>query len=209
MTDVRTAYNQWSEQYDSNFNPTRDMEAVVLRDLLADKSFDSCLEIGCGTGKNSEYLATKAKQVLAVDLSEEMMARAKQKLTAENIQFTQADITGDWPFAKDKTFDLATFSLILEHIENLHDVFTKLKTVIKPGGYVYIAELHPFKQYGGSRARFETEEGLQTVHGFQHHISDFTNAAADNCFRIELIKEYFDEPDITGIPRVLAMLFSR
>lgn len=56
---VEGAYNQWSEQYDSNENKTRDLEAIALREMLGKIQFENCLEIGCGTGKNTEWLKTK------------------------------------------------------------------------------------------------------------------------------------------------------
>src|SRR5690606_10346613 len=114
--------------------------------------------IGCGTGKNTEWLLTKAKQITAVDLSEEMLAKAHKKITSEKVRFIQADITKAWTFADSQEFDLVTFSLVLEHIENLDEVFEKLAKVTNPNSFVYIGELHPFKQYTGTKARFETDE---------------------------------------------------
>ncbi|MBE0655268.1 MAG: methyltransferase domain-containing protein [Bacteroidales bacterium] len=70
---IRHAYNQWAAQYDFNQNKTRDLEAISLRSLLNGIYFENCLEIGCGTGKNTEWLITRAKHVTAVDLSEEML----------------------------------------------------------------------------------------------------------------------------------------
>jgi predicted TPR repeat methyltransferase len=75
--DIKQAYNIWADQYDSNSNKTRDLEAISLRTTLQDFQFNNCLEIGCGTGKNTAYLVTIAKQVTAVDLSEEMLSKAK------------------------------------------------------------------------------------------------------------------------------------
>ena len=71
--EVKKAYNVWAEQYDTNENKTRDLEAISLRTTLADFSFNTCLEIGCGTGKNTEWLLTKASHITAIDLSDEML----------------------------------------------------------------------------------------------------------------------------------------
>src|SRR4051794_36488810 len=135
--NIRQAYNSWAEQYDTNNNKTRDLEAKALRKTLADIEFNSCLEIGCGTGKNTEWLVTKSKEVTAVDLSEEMLAKAKEKISAGKVSFLQADITKTWTFAG-KSFDLVTFSLVLEHIEDLESIFKEVANAIVDGGYVYI-----------------------------------------------------------------------
>ncbi|MDP2386830.1 MAG: class I SAM-dependent methyltransferase [Bacteroidota bacterium] len=206
--NIKQAYNSWAEQYDSNDNKTRDLEAISLRETLSGIQFDTCLEIGCGTGKNTEWLITKAKQVTAVDLSDEMLVKAKEKIKSDKVSFHQADITEDWTFAN-KQFDLVTFSLMLEHIEDLDAVFKKVSKVVSPGGFVYVGELHPFKQYSGTKARFDTEEGQQIVTCFNHNISDFTQAAKTNGFKIIDIAEYFDDNDRTSIPRILTLLLRK
>ena len=206
--DVRQAYAEWAEQYDSNENKTRDLEASALKDNLSQLSFDSCLEIGCGTGKNTEWLLTQAKEILAVDLTAEMLNKAKQKIEQGNVRFIQADINDSWTFVT-KKHDLLVFSLVLEHIENLDAVFEKASNAVKSGGTVYIGELHPYKQYAGTKARFETAEGVQIVTCFNHHLSDFLEPAKKSGFELADIKEYFEVNDHQSIPRILTLLFRK
>jgi len=203
---VQLAYQFWSEIYDSNENKTRDLEGVCMRAILQEISFSNCLEIGCGTGKNTVWLETKAQHVTAVDLTPAMIEKAKQKVQTKKVTFEIADINQDWNFTKEK-YDLATFSLVLEHIENLIPIFEKLSNCIKPNGYVYIGELHPFKHYEGSIARFENGSGEKVVECYNHHISDSINAASKYGFELKLLNEYFDDNDKTTIPRILTLLF--
>ena len=206
--NTQQAYNHWASQYDTNENKTRDLEARALRDILSTISFNSCLEIGCGTGKNTEWLLEKTERITAVDLSDEMLSKAKDKFQSAHVEFMQADINNDWNFTEN-TFDLISFSLVLEHIENLEPVFQKASEAIVPGGYIYIGELHPFKQYTGSKARFETEEGLQIVQCYNHHVSDFTQSARKYGLRLIALDEYFDNDDKTSIPRILTLLLQK
>jgi ubiquinone/menaquinone biosynthesis C-methylase UbiE len=208
MSDVKQAYNSWAQQYDSNENKTRDLEARSLRETLAPLTFEHCLEIGCGTGKNTVWLLEKAATVTAVDLSEEMLAKAKEKIISSNVTFVQADITNPWTFAT-KPYDLVGFSLVLEHIELLQPVFEKTAAVLRPGGYLYISELHPFKQYNGSKARFNTAEGTQVVTCFNHHIADFTDAAKASGLQLLSLTENFDDDNRDAIPRLLTLLFQK
>lgn len=207
--DIKAAYNVWADQYDTNNNKTRDLEAEALKETLYGMSFSSCLEIGCGTGKNTAWFVSKVESVVAVDLSDKMLATAKPKIKSGNVKFIQADINSDWDFLNEEKFDLTTFSLVLEHIEDLNKIFEQLKKVVKPEGYVYIGELHPFKQYSGTKARFETADGLQIVTCFNHHISDFTHAATKTGFRVLQINEYFDEGDRNNLPRILTLLLQK
>ncbi|GAB2531873.1 class I SAM-dependent DNA methyltransferase [Rufibacter soli] len=206
--NVQQAYNQWAEQYDSNRNRTRDLEAVSLRQTLACLQVERCLEIGCGTGKNTAWLQEIAQEITAVDFSEKMLAVARQKTQAEKVHFVHADITQEWAFAQG-VYQLVTFSLVLEHIEDLPRIFRKVKAVTAPGSLVYLGELHPFKQYMGTKARFDTPHGTQEVTCYTHHFSDFCQAASDNGFSLELVQEYFDEDDRTTVPRILTLLFKR
>ena len=206
--DVRQAYNIWAEQYDSNSNKTRDLESISLRKQLSNYKFNQCLEIGCGTGKNTGYLLEKAEHVTSVDLSEEMLAKAKEKIKSDRVEFVQADINKDWSFVT-AHYDLVTFSLVLEHIEDLSKIFKKVSTSISKGAYIYIGELHPFKQYTGTKAGFETEDGLQIVTCFNHHVSDFVFAAQENGFELRNLTEYFDDDDRSNIPRILTLLLQK
>jgi len=205
---TQQAYNEWATQYDTNDNKTRDLEAAALRNTLSAISFNSCLEIGCGTGKNTVWLIEKATSVTAVDLSEEMLAKAKEKVATSKATFIQADITKPWHFAN-KTYDLISFSLVLEHIEDLEFIFNEAAAVLHTGGYIYVGELHPFKQYTGSKARFDTAGGVQVVQCYNHHLSDFVQAAKKHGLQILDMNEYFDEDDRTALPRILAMLFKK
>ena len=208
MMHIGEAYNSWSAQYDTNDNKTRDLEALALKKLLSGKAYKHCLEVACGTGKNTQWLLTICDQITAIDFSEGMLEIAKNKIHSDKVNFIEADITKDWTFAKD-TYDLVTFSLMLEHIEDLHAVFQKLSIVTATGSHVYIGELHPFKQYAGSKARFETESGTQVVTCFNHHVTDFIQAANASGFQLIQLQEQFDEGDRSQLPRILNLLFEK
>ena len=199
------AYNAWSETYDTVENKTRDLEAAALRESISGENLN-ILEIGCGTGKNTEFLQTKAAKLIGADFSPQMLERAKEKITAKNVEFKQLDLRENWSFAADY-FDLITCSLVLEHIEDLNFVFGQARKVLRQNGLFYIGELHPFKQYQGSKARFNTDSGVFELECFVHHISDFFESAKNNNFETIELREWFDDSDKTKIPRLLTMIF--
>ena len=206
--NVKEAYGKWAGQYDTNNNRTRDMEAEALKRMLQGRRFGHCLEIGCGTGKNTPWLAAHAARVTAVDFSGEMLALAKEKVVAAHVDFILADINQPWDFATGP-YELLTFSLVLEHIRDLEAIFRQAAACTLPGGALYLGELHPFKQYSGSGARFETEAGIQPVTCFTHHVSDFVTSAHAHGFRIRDLREFFDEDGPEAIPRILALVFEK
>ncbi|MEO8151045.1 MAG: class I SAM-dependent methyltransferase [Bacteroidia bacterium] len=201
------AYNSWANNYDTVINKTRDLEAIALKTALAETDFNNVLEIGCGTGKNTSWLLTKARHIVAVDFSEEMLTKGKEKIRDDHVEFMQADIREKWNFSGQQ-FDLVTCSLILEHIENIDFVFEQANGVLNNGGIFYIGELHPFKQYEGSKARFDTGNGVFELECFVHHLSEFFNAAKKNNFYCIAADEWFDDNDRT-IPRLLTMVFEK
>jgi len=94
---VQQAYQEWAVTYDSDRNLTRDLDQQVTVTVLGSLRFESVLEIGCGTGKNTALLAGIARRVHAIDRSAAMIARAKEKSPFDNVIFTVADISQPWP----------------------------------------------------------------------------------------------------------------
>ena len=207
MTSTQKLYDEWSATYDAVANPTRDLEKRACESLLGRHSFERVLELGGGTGKNTEWLASLAREVVSVDLSPEMQAVAREKVTTANVEFRIGDVTAAWNFGN--VFDLITCSLILEHVEDLVHIFREAANVLIHGGRFYICELHPYKQYSGSKARFESEGEERILECFTHHVSDYTNAALVSGFKIERIDEWFDGYDRSAMPRLVSFVFRK
>ena len=206
--NIQEAYNEWSESYDADNNLTRDLDRQVTREVLANLHFNSILEIGCGTGKNTGFLAQIGTSVHALDFSQGMIERAKAKVSAQNVRFSIADITKRWS-GNDCEFDLVVCNLVLEHIADLAFIFSEAARVLQGKGSFFVNELHPFKQYEGSKARFYREDKTIEVEAFVHHISEFTNAATPNGLRMMNLNEYWHEADQNQPPRLISFLFTK
>lgn len=206
--NIQKAYNDWADSYDADENLTRDLDQKVTRELLANLHFASILEIGCGTGKNTSFLAQIGGRVHAVDFSEGMIARATEKVRAENVHFSLMDITEKWDF-ENQSFDLIVCNLVLEHIEDLSFVFSEASRTLKVKGRFFINELHPFRQYEGKKARFEREGKTVEVDAFLHHTSDFIYAARSNRFQLVRLDEFWHEKDDKKPPRLITLLFEK
>src|ERR1700760_1621026 len=123
MKDIKTLYDKWSDTYDHVRNRTRDLEQTFLQWALSFINIsDHCLEVGCGTAKNTASLLAKSKQITAIDISACMLEKARKKVESPNVSFLCLDINQEWPFPSG-SFDLVTFSLILEHIDDLDPIF--------------------------------------------------------------------------------------
>lgn len=202
---IHEAYTDWSTTYDSDRNLTRDLDQTVTHAALAHLHFESVLELGCGTGKNTALLATISQRVHALDFSSGMIEKAKAKLKQPNITFEIADITRPWPF-EDQSFDLVVCNLVLEHVQDLSFIFSEAARVLVKAGRFFVCELHPFRQYGGTVARFQ-RAGTTEIPAFVHHLTDFTDAAGANGLSLVSVKEWWHEADKDKPPRLVSFVF--
>ena len=205
---IQDAYDEWSKNYDADQNLTRDLDAQATRAALAGRRFKSMLELGCGTGKNTVFFAQITEAVHALDFSQGMLEKARLKAQAGNIRFEAADLTQPWPCV-DSAYDLLACNLVLEHIADLSHIFGEAARVLSPRGVFLINELHPFKQYRGSRARFERGESTVEVDAFVHHISEFINTASAHGLKLIRFEELWHATDVDKPPRIASFLFEK
>ena len=203
---IEKSYNTWAEQYDTNENKTRDLDRKATIETLSKYEFKNVLELGCGTGKNTEWLITKAKFIIGLDFSQEMLNKARNKITSDKIRFQQADLKKPWNI-ENKFADLITCSLTLEHIKDLDFIFNQAYEKIKSGGKFFISELHPARQYLGSKAKYETENGIEELEVYVHHLSEYLQAAERNSFKLVKINEWFDNQPENEVPRLISFVF--
>lgn len=205
---IKKAYNSWAEQYDTNENRTRDMDMKSTIETLSQYEFKNVLELGCGTGKNTVWLMTKAERIIGFDFSEEMLNIAKKKISDSKVEFKKADLTKNWQ-VENQFADLVTSSLTLEHIADLNHIFIQANQKLTENGIFFISELHPFRQYIGSKAKYETENGIEELKVFTHHISDYLDNAKNNGFELLEIKEWFDDKSKKEIPRLITFVYRK
>ena len=84
------------------------------------------LDIGCGTGICSYFMASKGAIVTAVDLSNKLIEFAKQNSFHKNVTYIVADAT---KLKLDKRFDIITIIDSMEHIpkDNIMDFFNVIE----------------------------------------------------------------------------------
>jgi ubiquinone/menaquinone biosynthesis C-methylase UbiE len=205
---IQNAYNEWSQTYDTDRNLTRDLDQQIMKEELADLHFKSILEIGCGTGKNTAFLAQIGERVHALDFSEGMIEKAREKVRAENVRFAKADLTQRWP-CEEQAYDLIVCNLVLEHIEDLSFIFSEAVRVLVEGGKFFVNELHPFRQYEGKKAIFQSGERVAAIPAFVHHISDFVNIAANHRLTLTKLNERWHQEDNNKPPRIISFLFEK
>lgn len=132
-------YRQLREN-DSGLNGL--LELPALYSLLPQLEGLSILDLGCGFGDFARYARQHgAASVLAIDVSEKMLAQAREKTSDEHIEYRQLAIEQFAP--PEQRFDLAISSLALHYIENFAALCERVFASLKPGGQFIFSVEHP------------------------------------------------------------------
>ncbi len=111
--------------------------AAVLDDLLTLSGDERALDVGCGTGAFAFALAPRVREVIAVEIDDELAERARAE-APPNVEV----ITGDGehlPF-EDFEFDLVGSLRTLHHTPRPELMVAELARVTKPGGTIVVAD---------------------------------------------------------------------
>ncbi|MGB0386732.1 MAG: class I SAM-dependent methyltransferase [Ardenticatenaceae bacterium] len=199
--DVYVGYERWSNTYDVQANPTRDLSSRVVRELVPELEGLIVVEAGCGTGLNSEWIAPRCKQLIGLDFSDGMLAIAKRKIKIKvpHVRFVKHDLQEKWPVDANSA-DLVLINLVLEHIEDIELVLRHAAFVMQKGAQLIITEYHPNRVLRGSGARIENDEQLVEITNFWHPIEQYVESAAKIGLQINSIDQwpegFFDKESV-------------
>ncbi len=109
--------------------------ASLFSRLHANPRGGLCVEVGCGPGRMTAELAARFDHVLGLDVSAEMVARARETVTAPNVEFRT--ISGKrLDGVPDASADAIVCYLVLQHLPRRRLVLRYLHEfarVLKPG----------------------------------------------------------------------------
>jgi malonyl-CoA O-methyltransferase len=198
MSDTPTlesaaAYALWAAAYPpSAHNPLMQAEERAMLALLpADLSGARILDAGCGSGRYLLHARRRgARQLLGVDLSAEMLARARAELRVENEEWRTRRIASDHSAfcilhssfvrasldaipTRGGWADITICGLTLGHLEDLRAPLAELRRVTRPGGRVVCSDFHPIGRTLGWRREFSADGQRYAVRHTWHSISDW------------------------------------
>jgi 2-polyprenyl-3-methyl-5-hydroxy-6-metoxy-1,4-benzoquinol methylase len=111
--------------------------SYLLRQLP--RHSENVLEIGCGTGEFTRLVASRAQNVVAIDLSSEMIRLANsQSANYQNIEYVLGDVMSDSLPAE--RYDCIVSLATLHHLP-LEQALIKMKAALKPSGVLIIQDL--------------------------------------------------------------------
>jgi malonyl-CoA O-methyltransferase len=189
-SSVRSGYDRWAAIYDREANPLIALEEPVVREALGDVAGLAALDLGCGTGRHSVWLANAGATVTGVDFSEGMLEEARGKPGAAAVRFLAHDLHQPLPFAPG-SFDLVVSGLVLEHLREIDAFFAEAHRVLRPGGRAVVSAMHPAMFLKGVQARFTDPASGEKVQpgSFAHSVGAFVMAAVRAGFAIDGVDE--------------------
>jgi malonyl-CoA O-methyltransferase len=175
---TREGYDRWAATYDTMANWLLELEEPEVDRALGDLKDLDVLDVGAGTGRHALRIAERGARVTAVDFSEEMLARARQKAGAEDVRWLMHDVARPLPFAAN-SFDRVLSALVLEHIpvDELATFFLDLGRVVRDDGVIVVTAMHPAMFQKGVSANFRDEGGEVRPRSYVATLSDYVMGA--------------------------------
>lgn len=143
----------WDDYMGGQSNDFHNLLVRPAMDRLLDvKAGHNVLDIACGTGNFSRFLAGLGARVTAIDASSGMIDRARQRTgellddeAASRIEYRMIDVTDKKALAAlgTKSFDAAVSNMAIMDMAEVGPMFAAVRGLLKPGGVFVFSLAHP------------------------------------------------------------------
>ena len=139
-----TNFDEQAKDWDSDPGKVERARAVAeaIRKAVPLSKAMKVLEYGCGTGLLSFVLQSQLGQIMLADPSQGMLDVLKEKIAAANVMNmhpVRLDLLSD--ALPEEQYDLTYSLMVLHHISDVENVLAKFWEVLKPKGYLLVADL--------------------------------------------------------------------
>ncbi|MCK1983695.1 MULTISPECIES: class I SAM-dependent methyltransferase [Peribacillus] len=130
----------------------------VLKELMPNLHNKSVLDLGCGFGWHCRFAREQnARSVVGVDISDNMLQRAREKTDDPFISYMKMPIE-DIDFSGSE-FDVVISSLAFHYIESYEAICKKVHGCLKPGGTLVFSVEHPIFTSRNEQAWYVDDHG--------------------------------------------------
>jgi malonyl-CoA O-methyltransferase len=157
---IEKNFSKSASQYDE-YAAIQRLVAERLVEEIPNRRFERILEIGCGTGIYTSLLNTRFRysNIRAVDISERMVAIAREKIQTKNVVFEVGDAER---MSLLKEYDLITSNSVFHWFESIEKVVLKYSGILNKGGWLVFSAFGPltFAELGACLRKIRKEEDL-------------------------------------------------
>jgi ubiquinone/menaquinone biosynthesis C-methylase UbiE len=158
------------------------------------------LDAGCGTGRFAVFFAEKGKKVTAMDISDSMLEKTKEKAKIKKVDGNMFFIKGDIeniPLPDDSLEAISTIH-VLVHYPDINKAVTEFKRVLKPGGIIVFEVANSFvsRWYNDAR-KFFLKQKFFSYADYYHSFKTVRSILEENGFSVCITKK------VKKIPKVV------
>lgn len=184
--DEPAFFEKYGQMYRSKEGLAGAGEWETLQSLLPELLGKEMLDLGCGYGWHCIYAAEHgAAQVLGVDISERMLAVAREKTKFSQVIYRKSAME-DLKF-QESSFDLVFSSLALHYVESFEKLAGNVWKWLRPGGDFIFSVEHPLFTAEGSQDWLRDEEGNIRCFPVDNY---FFSGKREACFLGETVVKY-------------------
>lgn len=123
----------------------------TILELLAEKHYHHILDAGCGVGRLTKHLTTRAQHVTGVDPSKTSIEHAEKYLNKTNNVTLHNTTVEQYAHTHANNHDAVISLMVLQDVINLKETLKALYETLQPGGILVGAITHPqhFPVYRG------------------------------------------------------------
>jgi SAM-dependent methyltransferase len=165
--DARSGYGEWASTYEDTVEDAMDLD---LLDVVDVEWGGVVADLGCGTGRTGQWLRSRVEAIDGVDLTPEMLARARERGVYRSLREGDVASTG----LESGAYDIAVSCLVDEHLADLAPLYAEAARLART--FVLVG-LHPhFIMAAGMPTHYDAAGGepvaIEThVHLLSEHVA--------------------------------------
>ena len=208
------AYDDVAEAYGRTFDPDgTGLRDPVFTQLLGEVDGQAVLALACGQGQDARLLADLGADVVAVDISEQMLRRAHEheRAAPRGIRYVHGDARTLEAFA-DGSFDGVACHMALMDIPDLAPAIFSVARVLRRGGWFVFSIVHPcFRGHVENVADYLADSRYEKrvpwnalpAHAYHRPISAYVNTLAEaGLSTVRMVEQHHEaspEGDVPGL----------
>jgi len=129
------SFDDFAASYDRRDELNGGFLTTWLRSVLVGRHGSTAIDLGCGTGRVANVLADQYYEVVAVDLSEQMIGLARARHGHPRVAYVHGDL-----MTVSGQYDLVVSIMVLHHVPDLPRALDHIASLVTAGGLALVVD---------------------------------------------------------------------